>query len=73
VLIARTSSRIALLQQYSDLFGYVEAELLSLSALFFHFRHKDDFLHSAGEEDGVCWGDDLRKNTVVFEHGCCVF
>ena len=40
---------------------------------FFHYRHKDDLLHGVGEEDGVCGGGDLRKNTVVFEHGCCVF
>jgi len=31
-----------------------DAELLLLSALFFHYRHKDDFLHSAGEEDELC-------------------
>ena len=45
------------------------AQLLLLSALFFLQRHTDDLLHGAGEEDGVCWGEDLRKNTVILEHG----
>ena len=44
-------------------------ELLLLSELFIHQRHKDDLLYGFGEEDGVCWGEDLRKNTVIFEHG----
>ena len=47
------------------------AQLLLLSALFFLQRHTDDLLHGAGEEDGVCWGEDLRKNTVILEHGGC--
>jgi len=43
--------------------------LLLLSALFLREGYPDDPLHGAREEDGVCGGEDLRENTVIFEHG----
>ena len=37
------------------------AQLLLLSELFFLEGHTDDLLHGVGEEDGVCWGEDLGR------------
>ena len=47
----------------------------------YHYRHYSFIIDIkmifctvlGGGKDGVCGGEDLRKNTVVFEHGCCVF
>ncbi len=38
------------------------AELLLLSELFVCQGYSDDLLHGAGEEDGVCGGEDLVGN-----------
>ena len=35
--------------------------MLLLSELFFRQGYSDDLLHGAGEEDGVCWGSDLKE------------
>ena len=40
-------------------------ELLLLTEIFFCQGHKDDLLHGAGEEDGVCWGGNLRSKSFV--------